>query len=211
MVEEGQVVSNKQILLELDTRAPKSKLMALNIVKSQIEADILLSKIQLGEKINTEDLTDNQKIKLISLKKEYDSRINAAQNAVDQAKFRKNSNVEQINTINEVLKIREEVLNNLKGLTEIGGLSKVKYLKEKQEVIQLKGRLESARNDLKTSNSILREAENKLSNTIAATKIDSATKIEENEKQLAQIQNQINESKLTIGYQEIKSPLDGLV
>ena len=211
MVEEGQVVSNKQILLELDTRAPKSKLMALNIVKSQIEADILLSKIQLGEKINTEDLTDNQKIKLISLKKEYDSRINAAQNAVDQAKFRKNSNVEQINTINEVLKIREEVLNNLKGLTEIGGLSKVKYLKEKQEVIQLKGRLESARNDLKTSNSILREAENKLSNTFAATKIDSATKIEENEKQLAQIQNQINESKLTIGYQEIKSPLDGLV
>ncbi len=211
MVEEGEVVSDKQILLELDTRAPKSKLKALNIVKSQIMADILLSKIQLGEQINTEDLTNNQKIKLISLKNEYDSRISAAQNAVDQAKFRRNSNLEQINTINEVLKIREEVLNNLKELTEIGGLSKVKYLKEQQEVIQLKGRLVNARNDLKTSNSILKEAENKLSNTIAATKIDSATKIEENEKQLAQIQNQINESQLTIGYQEIRSPLNGLV
>ena len=211
MVEEGEVVSDKQILLELDTRAPKSKLKALNIVKSQIMADILLSKIQLGEQINTEDLTNNQKIKLISLKTEYDSRISAAQNAVDQAKFRRNSNLEQINTINEVLKIREEVLNNLKELTEIGGLSKVKYLKEQQEVIQLKGRLVNARNDLKTSNSILKEAENKLSNTIAATKIDSATKIEENEKQLAQIQNQINESQLTIGYQEIRSPLNGLV
>ena len=90
MVEEGEVVSDKQILLELDTRAPKSKLKALNIVKSQIMADILLSKIQLGEQINTEDLTNNQKIKLISLKNEYDSRISAAQNAVDQAKFRRN-------------------------------------------------------------------------------------------------------------------------
>ena len=108
-------------------------------------------------------------------------------------------------------KPNSEVLNNLKELTEIGGLSKVKYLKEQQEVIQLKGRLVNARNDLKTSNSILKEAENKLSNTIAATKIDSATKIEENEKQLAQIQNQINESQLTIGYQEIRSPLNGLV
>ena len=36
-------------------------------------------------------------------------------------------------------------INNLKELTEIGGLSKVKYLKEQQEVIQLKGRLVNAR------------------------------------------------------------------
>ena len=79
------------------------------------------------------DLTPNQKIKLMSLKSEYDSRINAAQNAVEQATIRLNSNVEQIKTINEVLIIREEVLNNLKGLSDIGGLSKVKYLKEKQE------------------------------------------------------------------------------
>lgn len=211
MVEEGDIVNYQQILLELDTRAPKSKLKALNTVKSQIMADILLSKIQLGEKKKTEMLSNNQKIKLRSLKNEYDSRINAAKNAVDQATYRKNSNLEQINTINEVLKIREEVLKNLKDLTEIGGLSKVKYLKEKQEVIQLKGRLVNSRNDLKTSNSILKEAANKLSNTIAATKIDSATKIEENEKQLAQIQNQINEAQLTLGYQEIKSPLHGFV
>ena len=111
----------------------------------------------------------------------------------------------------EVLKIREEVLNNLKSLIEIGGLSRVKYLKEQQEVIQLRGRLESAKNDLRTSNSILNEAQNKLSNTIAATKIDSATRIEENEKQLAQLKNQINEAKLTLSYQEINSPLKGLV
>ena len=36
-------------------------------------------------------------------------------------------------------------------------------------------------------------------------------KNEENEKQLAQIQNQINEALLTLSYQEITSPLNGLV
>tara|TARA_B100000989_G_scaffold293852_1_gene271866 strand:- start:2676 stop:4169 length:1494 start_codon:yes stop_codon:yes gene_type:complete len=208
---EGGIVEEDQVLLKLDTTAVKSKLKALKIVQSQIKADILLSKMQLGEDIEVISFTPNQKIKLISLKNEYDSRINAAKNSVEQATIRLNSNIEQIKTLEEVLVIREEVLKNLENLSEIGGLSKVKYLKEQQEVIQLQGRLVNAKNELRTSKSILNEAENKLSNTIAATKIDSATKIEENEKQIAQIQNQINEAKLTLSYQEINSPVKGIV
>ena len=210
-VSEGEIVEDKQILLELDTTAVKSKLKALKIVKSQIEADILLSKIQLGEQVDILNLTPNQKTKLEALNIEYESRIDAARNSVDQANYRLESNLEQINTLNQVLSIREEVLKNLKDLIVIGGLSEVKYLKEQQEVIQLRGRLESLNNDLKTSQALLKESENKLSNTIAATNIDFSTKIEENEKQLAQIQNQINESKLTLNYQKINSPVRGVV
>ena len=210
-VSEGEIVEDNQILLELDTTAVKSKLKALKIVKSQIEADILLSKIQLGEQVDILNLTPNQKTKLEALNIEYESRIDAARNSVDQANYRLESNLEQINTLNQVLTIREEVLKNLKDLIVIGGLSEVKYLKEQQEVIQLRGRLESLNNDLKTSQALLKESENKLSNTIAATNIDFSTKIEENEKQLAQIQNQINESKLTLNYQKINSPVRGVV
>ncbi len=211
IVEEGDIVKNEELLLELDTTAAKSKLKALNIIKSQIEADILVSKIQLGEDIATNQLTDNQKLKLKSLQNEYESRINASKNAVEQAAYRKDSNIEQLKTLKEVLKIREQVLKDLKNLTEIGGLSKIKYLKEKQEILELRGRLIDKQKQIKSSNSLLKESENKLSNTIAATKIDSANKIEENEKQLAQIKNQINEQNLTLSYQEIKSPLNGIV
>ena len=211
IVEEGDIVKNEELLLELDTTAAKSKLKALNIIKSQIEADILVSKIQLGEDIATNQLTDNQKLKLKSLQNEYESRINASKNAVEQAAYRKDSNIEQLKTLEEVLKIREQVLKDLKNLTEIGGLSKIKYLKEKQEILELRGRLIDKQKQIKSSNSLLKESENKLSNTIAATKIDSANKIEENEKQLAQIKNQINEQNLTLSYQEIKSPLNGIV
>ena len=211
IVDEGDIVENEELLLELDTTAVRSKLKALNIIRSQIEADILLSKIQLGEDIETKELTDNQKIKLKSLQNEYESRINAAKNAVEQATYRKNSNIEQLKTIEEVSEIREDVLKNLEYLTEIGGLSKIKYLKEKQEILELRGRMIDKQNQIKASTSLLKESENKLSNTIAATKIDSASKIEENEKQLAQIKNQINEQNLTLSYQEIKSPLNGIV
>ena len=211
IVNEGDIVQNEELLLELDTTAVRSKLKALNVIKSQIEADILLSKIQLGEDIETNQLTPNQKIKLKSLQNEYKSRINASKNSVEQAEYRKNANIEQVKTLEEVLEIREAVLNNLEYLTEIGGLSKIKYLKEKQEILELRGRLIDKQNQLKGSISVLKEADNKLSNTIAATKIDASNKIEENEKQLAQIKNQINEQNLTLSYQEIKSPLNGIV
>ena len=211
IVDEGDIVQNEELLLELDTTAVRSKLKALNVIKSQIEADILLSKIQLGEDIETNQLTPNQKIKLKSLQNEYKSRINASKNSVEQAEYRKNANIEQVKTLEEVLEIREAVLNNLEYLTEIGGLSKIKYLKEKQEILELRGRLIDKQNQLKGSISVLKEADNKLSNTIAATKIDASNKIEENEKQLAQIKNQINEQNLTLSYQEIKSPLNGIV
>ena len=50
LVKEGELVDKNQILLKLDTTAASSKLQALQRVRSQINADIVLSKIQLGEK-----------------------------------------------------------------------------------------------------------------------------------------------------------------
>ncbi len=211
LVNEGQLVDMDQVLLKLDTTAVKANLKALERVKSQINADILLSKIQLGEKKNIEELTPNQKTKLLSLKSEYTSRINASISSVNQIKFQKESMTENIKSQEEVLTIRENILSKLKSLSEVGGLSRVKFLKEQQEVIQLKGRLASAKAELNKISASLNEAENRLQNTIASTKIDFTTKIEENVKQVAQLENQISESKLTLSYQNIKSPVDGLV
>ena len=43
------------------------------------------------------------------------------------------------------------------------------------------------------------------------TLIDFTTKVEESEKQLAQLTNQISETMVTLQYQELKSPKDGIV
>ena len=114
LVSEGEIVNEDQVLLELDTRAVKSKLETLKAVKSQIEADNLLSKIQLGEKVDVNLLNENQKIKLDSLKNEYNSRIAASRNTVDQSTFRRDSNIEKIKTLKETLLIREDILKNLR-------------------------------------------------------------------------------------------------
>ena len=211
LVKEGDLVKKDQILLKLDTTAATAKLEALQRVKSQIKADILLSKIQLGGKEDINSLTKNQKIKLDSLNNEYQSRIGASVNAVKQIEFQKESIIENLKSQQEVLQIREEILKNLKEVTDIGGLSKIKYLKEQQEVIQLRGRVESTKSELEKVSATLEEANNKLKNTIAASNVDFTSKIEENVKQVAQIQNQISDTELTLKYQEIISPLDGIV
>ena len=211
LVQEGDLVKKDQILLKLDTTAASAKLEALQRVKSQIKADIVLSKIQLGGKENIDNLTSNQKLKLTSLNNEYASRINASSSAVKQIEFQRDSILENLKSQQEVLNIREEILKNLKDVTDIGGLSKIKYLKEQQEVIQLRGRVESTKSELEKISATLEEAQNKLANTVAASKIDFSTKIEENVKQVAQIENQISDTKLTLKYQEIISPLDGIV
>ena len=211
LVKEGDLVKKDQILLKLDTTAARAKLEALQRVKSQIKADILLSKIQLGGKEDINSLTKNQKIKLDSLNNEYQSRIGASVNAVKQIEFQKESIIENLKSQQEVLQIREEILKNLKEVTDIGGLSKIKYLKEQQEVIQLRGRVESTKSELEKVSATLEEANNKLKNTIAASNVDFTSKIEENVKQVAQIENQISDTELTLKYQEIISPLDGIV
>lgn len=211
LVKEGEIVDKDQILLQLDTTAAESKLKALRLVKLQIKADILLSKMQLGYQVNIDELSDNQKFRLDSLKKEYDSRIEASKNDVKQSEFSINSAFENLKSIEKTLTVREEILENLKPLQEIGGISKVKFLKEEVEVLQLRGRVASAKAELSKAKENFLQTKNRLENTIAASNIDFSTKIEENNKQLAQLENQINEALLTLSYQELQSPVNGIV
>lgn len=211
LVKEGQLVDIEEVLLELDTTAVIAKLKALEQVKSQTIADIALSKGQLGAKIDVTLLSENQKLRLKSLKEEYNSRIDAARDGVTQALYRLESSQSKYQSVKETLLIRRKILNDLEPLVMSGAISRIKYLKEKQEVIQLESQLETTLSEFKQAEAAYNEVNNRLKNTIAASKIDFSTKIEENSKQIAQLDNQISDAKLTLSYQAIKSPAAGYV
>ena len=67
-----------------------------------------------------------------SLNKEYASRIESSKNAIKQAEFSKSSAEENVRSIEKVLLVREKILNNLKPLKDVGGISEVKFLKKKK-------------------------------------------------------------------------------
>ena len=211
LVKEGQLVDKNQVLLELDTTAVMSKLKALKQVKSQTIADNLLSRGQLGQKIDDSILSENQKLRLKSLQEEYNSRINASRDGVTQALYQLESAKVKHLSVKDTLEIRKTILTDLEPLVQSGAISRIKYLKEKQEVIQLQGQYDSSLSDLKKAEAAFDEANNRLINTIASSKIDFSTKIEENSKQIAQLDNQISDASLTLSYQAIKSPATGYI
>ena len=85
MVKEGELVRKDQVLIELDPTAAEARLEALLKVKNRTLIDLKLSKSQLGQAINEDELNNNQKLRLSALKHELQSRIAASQSEVTQS------------------------------------------------------------------------------------------------------------------------------
>lgn len=211
LVKDGQFVKKDQILLELDTTAAQARLEALSIVKDRTYTDLLLSKSQLGIPIDENKLNPNQKLRLDALKKEFKSRINSAESNVSQVKSLLFSASQQLLAKQKALEIRERILSDITTLVESGAISRTQYLKELQEVELLRGEVQSLIANVRRSEAAVNEAQNKLVNTKSLSVVDFSTKIEESQKQIAQLSNQISETRLTLKYQAIRAPKDGVV
>ena len=69
----------------------------------------------------------------------------------------------------------------------------------------LQGRVKSLQSDIKRQEEVILEARNKLQNTLSLSEVDFSSKLDESEKQLAQLTNQISETRVTLSYQTIVS------
>lgn len=211
LVKDGEEVIQGQPLLEMDTTAAAAKLKALEEVRARVQADVLLSKGQLGSRVDQSRLSANQIGKLTALRDEYSSRIAAARSAVSQARAALQSAEVQYKAKREALVIREDVLKDIQPLVAQGAMARAQYQKERQEVVLLRGEVRSLAANLLRARDELASSKDKLNNTIALTKVDFSTKVEESEKQLAELSNQISETTLTLKYQVIRSPVRGVV
>lgn len=211
LVRDGQEVSQGQPLLEMDTTAASSKLKALQEVRTRVEADVQLSKGQLGARVDRSTLTANQLGKLTALRDEYSSRIAAARSAVNQAESSLRAAQTQLQSKREALRIREDILTDIQPLVAQGAMARSQYLKERQEVLLLRGEVKGLATNVLRARDELTASKDKLKNTVALTRIDFTSKVEESEKQLAELLNQINETSLTLKYQVVRSPVKGVV
>ena len=211
LVVDGQSVQKDQILLELDTTAARARLDALRSVKERTSIDLLLSKSQLGIPIDQSQLNENQLLRLSALKSEFLSRISASQNAVSQAESQYHSYHRRLTAKQKSLKIRENILKDIFPLVDQGAMARSQYLKELQEVELLRGEVNSLLSNINSAKAAIAQAEDKLSNTKSLSLIDFSTKVDETEKQIAQLENQISETLVTLQYQAIRAPKDGLI
>ena len=211
LVKDGDVVKKGQVLIELDTTAAEARLQALLSVRERTKIDLLLSKSQLGIAIDESSLSPNQRLRLSALQQEFISRISASKNGVIQAQAQLDSVLKQLDSKKKALLIREQILKDITPLVEQGAMARSQVLKEREELELLRGEVQSLSFSVDRIKSSVQEAANKLSNTRSLSLIDFSTKVEETQKQIAQLSNQISETRVTLQYQALRAPKDGVV
>ncbi len=100
---------------------------------------------------------------------------------------------EQVATTRDNLALEQQILSRFKFLSAQGASSELQYLQQRNKVRELRGRVTKEKLDGARQQSILNQD------------------IEQLNAQLAQLKAQLTEAKVTLKYQSLRSPVDGVV
>jgi len=166
---------------------------------------------------------------LRTAKQEFNSRAAVGRLEVEQIKKQLAQNQVQLDDAKSNLAIDTEIFKKLKVLHEEGAIAELQFLQQKQRVANRNAELQQLTEEKQRLKFDIQQGKEELVNTIATSnktvlenignnkkriaEIDSQfTKIiVENDKRLAEIKSQIARTKVNVGYQELRAPVDGTV
>lgn len=160
---------------------------------------------------------------------ESQSRESAARLEVSQLQEQLNQVQTQLATARQSLAIDEQVLADLRPLLEEGGIQRLQVTRQEQQVLETRSEVERLTQEEQRLQFAIAQAQEELQNTVSVTRNDLLEKIATNEEQIASIDSQLNQQILdnqnriseinsqlsqaeqTLKYQELRSPVDGVV
>ena len=205
------------------------EVMSLTENRAALVAENQLYQTQLGGSGNSAALTPEQQIRLQIATQEASTRASTAQLEVSQLQQQLGQTQSQLSAAQQSLAIDEKIYNDLRPLLEDGGISRVQVVKQEQQVIQSRGEVARLSQESSRLRYAIDQAKEKLQNTIALTSNDLLNKIADNNKKISEIDSQLNravldnqnriseidsqlsQAALTLRYQELRAPVDGVV
>ena len=164
-------------------------------------------RAQLGG--SSVSLTAPQLQRLQSARTEKDSRVAAAELEVQQLERQLSQVRVQLDSNSNNLATNQAILDDITPLMEEGGLARIQFLKQQQEVQTLESEIERLREEEQRLLLDIQQAQEQLQNTVAASNDDLYQRISDNDKRIAEIDSQLN--KLIVENQkkmdEIRSQL----
>lgn len=107
---------------------------------------------------------------------------------------------EQLNTTRTNLALEKEILSRFKRLADEGASAELQYLQQKNKVEEVQGQLIKLEVDGRRQISILNQELEQLQGEIAGLRAE-----------ISQLKAQITEAQVTLRYQSLRSPVDGVV
>lgn len=174
-------------------------------------------------------LSPEQQMRLQSSLREESSRASAARLESEQLQKQLLQTQIQRASATKSLTANTGLLETIKPVVASGGLAKVEQVKQEEAVQKSQADVDRLGQEEARLTLAIAEVNAKLDNTVSTSRkdvlgtlsanekqiaqIDSqfAKTIVENEKQIVEMDNKLNQANLTLNYQEIKSPADGIV
>ncbi len=205
------------------------EILSLTVNRAALIAENALYQAQLSGSAEGSNLTSEQRIRVQAGLMESQSRTAAAQLEVSQLQQQLSQTQAQLASAKQSLEIDEKIYGDLVPLLEEGGIQRVQVVRQEQQVIQSRGEVDRLAQEEQRLRYAISQAQQQLSNTMALSSTDLLSKISENNKQIATIDSELNkqilanenqlsdtesrlsQAQLTLKYQELRAPIDGVV
>jgi HlyD family secretion protein len=194
--------------------------------------DALVSEAQLYRMQVTgggATLSGDQQDRLRANQAELSSRSQAADANISQAMEQLNQTETKRAGRQEALAINKRILNDIKEVADQGGISRIQYLKQQEDVLNTESEIRQLGQEEMRLKAAISEGRSRLTNTFDTTRkeltvqigdntkriaeIDSQfTKaLVDNSKRLSEIEGQISQAEVALKYQELRAPVSGTV
>lgn len=182
-----------------------------------------------GANVPSGNLNVAQQARFRASQVELESRVAAAQLEVEQLSQQLSQVRVQLANAKNILATNQKILNDIKPLLAVGGIPRLQVLRQEQEVGTSQAEVVRLQQEETRLQLAIAQAQKRLQNTVATTNDDLYTRISENEKRIAEIDSQLTKAivenekriretdsqleqiKLTLQYQELRSPVSGKV
>jgi HlyD family secretion protein len=205
------------------------EMLALTKSRVALLDEIRLFRAQLQGSTQEKGLTPEQQLRLESSLAEVSSRQQAAKLEIDQLERQLDQTQVQLASGREILKVNQGIFKDLRTVAQEGGIARVQYLRQQQEVTNAQARVDQLVQEEQRLQFAIAQAKQRWQNTKALSQQDLLNKIAENEKKVAEIDGQLNkvivenekkiaetdsqlsQTELALRYRELRAPEDGYV
>ncbi|MBD3882757.1 HlyD family efflux transporter periplasmic adaptor subunit [Phormidium tenue FACHB-886] len=204
-----------------------SEILALTANRAALVAE---NRAYLAQQNGTTDgLTPDQAARVQSGLAASQSSAAAARLEVSQLQEQLNQTKTQLELAKKSLEIDQNVYKDLATLLEEGGIQRLQVTRQQQQVLESQNEVDKLTLEQQRLEFAIAQAQQKYTNTVATSDTDLRTKIADNNKQIAALDSQLNkaivdnenqiadinsrlsETGVTLKYQELRAPVDGVV
>ncbi|MCV3217117.1 HlyD family secretion protein [Plectonema radiosum NIES-515] len=206
-----------------------TEILDLTRSRATLIAENQVYRTQLDGSSSASKLTLEQRERVSSNQVELSARVAAATSQIDQLKRQFQQTDIKLVSTKDTLKMNQGILDNITPLMKDGGISKIQYFKQQEEVRNAQSEIDQLTQEKARLRASIAEGIAKLHSTVAVSRRDWLNTIAENNKKIAEIDSQftkgivennkkiaetdsqISQAKMNLKYQEIKAPANGTI